>query len=332
MAKNLTLAVVFKKPGSVTVLNSSGTSDDLNCKDMMTSNKYLSMGRLLFAAIMISHVMCVGPPWTEGSKLTPSGLVGSDFYGEAVSVYKNVALIGKRTDNSNAGAAFAFKSPDGGTNWNQPVKLVPATALANDAAGTSVCIYEFFAYLGAPSVDNSGDSNVGAVFRFQSSDAGSSWSELSVLVPSTRSAGEKFGSAISANDKLALIRAEYCNSDGVPGVAYIFKSSDGGSTWSQTSKLSTGSSGSNCFGNAVSLYENDAVIGARAETVSWNNAGAAYIFQSPDGGPSWNKTKRLTALKTMNLVSQYPYLATLCSLERPVRMVLTPKLESCTSS
>ena len=80
------------------------------------------------------------------------------------------------------------------------------------------------------------------------------------------------------------------------GSAYIFRSVDGGATWSQAQKLtaSDGYSGDS-FGKSVSVYATIALIGASEDDARGSNSGSAYIFHSADEGATWSQAQKLAA-------------------------------------
>ena len=90
----------------------------------------------------------VSGDWNQEEKLLPHDGDSLDYFGRAVDISGNVAIIGSRNDDdvgSNAGAAYIFTKDTTSGEWSQTAKL-----LANDASAT-YCGY---------SVSISGDSAI----------------------------------------------------------------------------------------------------------------------------------------------------------------------------
>jgi len=111
-----------------------------------------------------------------------------------------------------------------------------------------------------------------------------------------------FGCAVATFGDYAIIGAYKENS--YKGVAYIFKTSDSGETWTQTAKLEAANGdGNDSFGESVAIYGDYAIIGASKEaspsinTPDTNhssgsdgfNSGAAYIFKRDSGAETWTQ-------------------------------------------
>ena len=78
------------------------------------------------------------------------------------------------------------------------------------------------------------------------------------------------------------------------GAAYIFKLQNG--NWLESMKLVPSDGASRMlFGSSVSLANNRALIGAHLDNEGGIYAGAAYVYESPNGAV-WNETAKLTSL------------------------------------
>ena len=75
--------------------------------------------------------------WTQLTKLIPTGYIGTPFFGSAVALYNNVAVIGGPYDNTNVGAIWIFTFS--GSSWTQTRKIVQSGALMY--FGGTVSIY-----------------------------------------------------------------------------------------------------------------------------------------------------------------------------------------------
>ena len=76
------------------------------------------------------------------------------------------------------------------------------------------------------------------------------------------------------------------------GSVYIFRTTDGGGTWSEVAKLVT-SDGVSIGGPAIS---GDVIVaGAAGDASIASNAGAVYVFRTTDGGATYIEIAKLTA-------------------------------------
>jgi len=114
------------------------------------------------------------------------------------------------------------------------------------------------------------------------------WTEEYKLIPPTPTFG--FGCNIALSGDTALIGAQFEGSN--KGAAYVFTRT--GTTWIQQTKLiaSDGSLGDR-FGNAVSLYGDTALIGAKGDADHGINTGSVYVFTRND--TNWTQQAKLLA-------------------------------------
>ena len=88
------------------------------------------------------------------------------------------------------------------------------------------------------------------------------------------------------------------------GSAHVFTTDDGGSSWTQTQKLTPNDSAQLFYcGRSVGVSGNIIVVGCEgADALNANRSrsvsGAAYVFTTFDGGASWTQTAKLTANET----------------------------------
>jgi hypothetical protein len=217
-----------------------------------------------------------GANWLQESKLTASDGAASDFFGAAVSLSNNYALIGAYNDDdngSNSGAAFIFKYD--GVTWAQEAKLTASDGAANDQFGRSVSLYGDYAIISAHLNDDNGtDSGSAYIFKRD----GTTWSEQAKLTASDAAAGDYFGDHVSISDDLAIVGARYHDDTASnSGAAYLFQRN--GTTWSEIQKYTAyDAEASDYFGTAVALDNGYAVCGSYQEDTMATNAGAAYVY------------------------------------------------------
>ncbi|MDN5863988.1 MAG: FG-GAP repeat protein, partial [Gammaproteobacteria bacterium] len=232
--------------------------------------------------------------WIE-QKVTKSNPVVGDFYGNAVAIDGDTAVIGAYEvdvdGHTQQGAAYVFTRTNG--TWNEAQMLTASGSGEQDHFGYAVAIDGDRILVGAPEVDIGGDSNQGAVYVFTRSNGG--WSEAQTLTAGDGAAGDYFGDAVALDGDRALIGAMWADVGGknAQGEAYVFDRANG--SWSEAAALtaSDGGGGDN-FGFAVSVDGDTAVVGAPLfEGGGPGDQGAAYVFTRTNG--NWSEMQALTA-------------------------------------
>ena len=231
------------------------------------------------------------------TKLMPAGPDLADKFGWSVSLDGDRALIGAYQDDDNgpsSGSAYVFEFD--GSNWFFSAKLTPSDGAAEDQFGRSVSLSGNRALVGAPSDDDNGsDSGSAYVFDliFNLEGPSLSWVESSKLTPADGVRLANFGFSVSLLGNRAVVGAFADNENGnSSGSAYVFDFDN--NNWSETTKLTPadGEDG-DWFGWSVSLYDNQALIGARNDTANGVESGSAYVFKFD--GISWGETAKLTS-------------------------------------
>ncbi len=219
-----------------------------------------------------------GTTWNQQAKLT--GEMGSDYFGRAVAISGNTALVGAPTDSTvglNAGAVYVFTFD--GTTWTQQAKLFASDPEQTAIFGISLSLLGNTALIGAQGDD--GGQGSAYVFTFD----GTSWSQQGKLTATDGNFGDYFGCSVSLAGNRALIGAY---APGLGEAAYVFSSN--GTTWSQEAKL-TGldTRQDDSFGSAVSISGDVALVAAPDRG---SGRGAAYIFGFD--GATWTQQTKLT--------------------------------------
>ena len=252
---------------------------------MINFYKSYSIAWLLLVSLLVTQIIAGTGPSQE-VKLAASNGGAYDAFGDAVSLSDSMALIGAKQDDLGRGSASIFRSSDAGVTWNQTAKMTLSNGVSGDSFGCAVSIYNTIVLIGASGVN----SGRGSAFIFRSSNAGATWSQAATLTAADTAQDDSFGFSVSIFDNNALVGAR--DDDSSQGSAYIFRSSDGGATWSQNAKLTASDGASSArFGCSVSIHNGTALIGAM---LSDSYKGSAYIFRSSDGGVTWNQTAKLT--------------------------------------
>ncbi|MEK6799202.1 MAG: EGF domain-containing protein [Planctomycetota bacterium] len=159
--------------------------------------------------------------WLEEQKLVLPDPKEYQFFGGAVSIDGDLAIVGNRNDGG--GAAYIFRYASG--LWSVERKLTALDGATNDWLGGSVAISGDVAIMGAYGNDNVGpDDGSGYLFHRQSGD----WPQEEKLIAPDREAGDEFGSFVSIDGGYVVIGAPFdddaCLSDPDcdSGTAYFY--------------------------------------------------------------------------------------------------------------
>jgi hypothetical protein len=216
-----------------------------------------------------------GSTWSQQAKLVASDGANNDFFGQAVAISGDTAVIGAYGDDGYQGSAYVFTRS--GSTWTEQVKLTATVRAADDSFGRSVAISGDTVVIGAPQDDGS-QPDSGSVYVYTGS--GSTWGQQARLIANDGVTGDNFGFAVAVSGDTTVIGAY--GADGMEtdaGAAYIF--TRGGSTWSQQVRLIASDGARNdSFGRSVGLSGDKAIIGAYADDDLGNQSGSAFVFDT----------------------------------------------------
>ena len=232
-----------------------------------------------------------GSTWVEEQKLTASDAAVGDFFGFAVSVSGDIALVGAINDDDDgikSGSAYVFRYD--GSTWVEDQKLTASDAAARDHFGFSVSVGGDIAVVGAHQNDDAGDNSGSAyVFRYD----GSTWVEEQKLTASDPSASDEFGCSVSVTGDLAVVGAFLKDgAAGNSGSAYVFRHD--GTTWVEEQELTASDAAAgDRLGTSVSISADTALVGAKDGDGAETNSGSAYVFRY--NGTAWVEEQKVTA-------------------------------------
>ena len=244
-----------------------------------------------------SYPVTVDPLIFVETKLTASDAAAGDFFGIAVAVSGDTAVVGAyRSDGAgtNSGAAYVFVRS--GSAWVQQAKLTSPDAEDHDQFGTSVAIGGDTVVIGAREFPPCCIEyrKPGSAYVFVRS--GSVWTQQAKLTASDGTAGAQFGTSVAIGGDTVVVGAPFqFDSDlgDFIGSAYVFVRS--GSVWAQQAKLIVlDPSDPQALGNSVAISGDTAVVGALWDSEFGFTAGAAYVFVR--SGSVWAQQTKLTAL------------------------------------
>ncbi len=232
-----------------------------------------------------------GTTWAESTRLSSGDAQALDWFGYAVALCGDSALLGAHLDDDNgseSGSIYVFEFS--GISWGEAAKLTPASSAAQDRFGYSVSLASDRALIGAFGDDDHGiDSGAAYVFDFD----GTAWNETAKLTGGVGTAGHKFGYSVSLSGDRGLVGAYSDDENGIrSGSAYVFDFD--GTVWSQSAKLIPDDGAAfDEFGQSVSLSADRALVGAHGNDDRGSASGAAYVFDFD--GSAWSETVKLIA-------------------------------------
>lgn len=235
-----------------------------------------------------------GGGWTQQAKLVADVPTPVDNFGRSVDVDGDTIVVGNLFDDepgkSNTGAAFVFART--ATAWTQEARLTASDTAGGDGLGFSVAVERDTVLASADLDDDVGGADSGSVYVF--TRAGTTWTEQAKLRAVDAASGDRFGSAVDLDGRVALIGAEGDDDGGLgSGSAYAFVRS--GSGWVHEAKLTApAAAAGDRFGFALSMEGGVAVIGAYLADLAGPQSGAAFVYTRSAGG--WAvETPALTA-------------------------------------
>ena len=223
-----------------------------------------------------------GGVWTEQAKLTASDGDEGEYFGLAVALDGDTALIGASYDDDKgrfSGSAYVFTRNAG--VWTEQAKLTASDGSSGDRFGDSVALDGDTALIGAYYDDDKGGQS-GSAYVF--SRKVGVWTEQTKLTASDGSSSDGFGHSVALAGDTALI--------GSRGSVYVF--SRRADLWTEQTKLIASDGASDdSFGSSVALYGDTALIGAIFDDDNGISSGSAYAFNRKAG--IWAEQAKLTA-------------------------------------
>ncbi|NOX19451.1 MAG: hypothetical protein GXO87_14380, partial [Chlorobi bacterium] len=225
-----------------------------------------------------------GNNWLQQVKLQSPASTSTKSYGCSLALDNNIAVVGSYFEDNAKGAAYVYKTTDGGATWNAIQKLTAPDGAAGDNFGTTVSISGNYIFIGAPFDDINGDGDVGSAYVFTTTDGGNSWTTQTKLTASDKNEEDRFGTVSVAGD-YALIGA-YQNDDNGndSGAAYIFQRS--GNDWNQIKKIIPADGVAyDYFGYITALSPDYMLFGLPFNEDNGYESGKAYVANLADVVP-----------------------------------------------
>ena len=243
-------------------------------------------------------------PWSWVAKLTADDAAANDEFGYSVAAHGDTIVVGAHqaddaTNGDNSGFAYVFTWNSSNSKWEQKAKLTASDAAANDEFGISVAVHGNTIVVGAHQDDDAtnGD-NSGSAYVFTKPAAGwATGTETAKLTADDAAADDEFGISVAVHGDTVVVGAHgnqntVDGTDVSTGAAYVFTKPESGgwATATETAKLTADDAAADDeFGISVAVHGDTVVVGAHKYDVGVGtekaNAGAAYVFIRPTGGP-----------------------------------------------
>ncbi len=241
--------------------------------------------------------------WDFEIELIPADGDASDVFGHWVDIDGNVATIGAVGDDDvilDSGAVYVYRYDPDSEQWNMEQKLKASNAGFNDLLGFSVAVDDDVLIAGAHLHDVAAfDAGAAYVFRFDPDLK--MWLEEAKFVAFDADEQDLFGQTVGISGDVAVVGSSRDDDDGDrSGSAYVFRRSAKGD-WSLDTKLTASDAkAGDWFGYAVSISNQNILIGARFEDHSCNppndpecNDSAAYLFHYDSKSALWVEQTKL---------------------------------------
>lgn len=167
------------------------------------------------AAGSVAVVQRTGSTWTQRTTLAPDDGDTGDFFGGAVALEGETAVIGAPEDDDpngeRSGSAYVFgRTADG---WRQHAKLVPDDGDPVDLFGVAVALSGDTALIGARVDEDPNGEAAGSAYVFERTDG--DWRQQVKLAAADGESHDIFGRSVALRGDTALIGS-------TRGGAYVF--------------------------------------------------------------------------------------------------------------
>jgi len=239
-----------------------------------------------------------GASWAQVAELVESDAEGALGAGaKVVAIAGDLVAVGK----PNTRTVYVFRTDDDGATWSQVAKLTATTIGTADGFGGAVAITSDLGVVtvvaGAGGETDQGISQCGAVYVFRTTDDGATWQQTARLTNSDTAAYDAVGSSVAISGNIIVAGAPP-GGPGDSGFVCVFRTDDGGATWTQMSKVYAADGAyQDLLGRYVAVDGALLVAGALLADAGSedSNEGAAYVFRTDDNGASWTQVAKLTA-------------------------------------
>ena len=207
-------------------------------------------------------------------KLTAADAAAGDWFGIFVAIDGDTIVVGASSAGTTGGAAYVFRTSDGGDTYDQVDELTPDDALyGQDYFGKHVAIDSGTIVVGASGKYEYPTTpfKSGVAYVFKIPDGGATYEQVAKLTASDAMESAFFGHSVAIEGDTVVVGAYY-DGPSNSGSAYVFRTTDGGATYGQVAKLTSADAAAryDSFGYSVAI--------AGDTVVSGSFIGAAFVF------------------------------------------------------
>ena len=217
-----------------------------------------------------------GTGWQETTKLIASNGYANNYFGYAVGLDEDVAVVSAFGYGSDTGAVYVYRF--NGSSWVEEQVLQGLDSTYSDRFGWDIDISNNVIAAGAYYGDETA-TNAGAAYLFNYD--GNTWTQTTKLMASDGQANDYFGSGVALNDMgQELVVGAYGDDDiaADAGSAYFFALENG--SWQEKQKLvESEQTAAAEFGRKVALDGNYLAVGARFQGPSTGQNGAVFAYK-----------------------------------------------------
>ena len=267
-----------KAPAGLASGASFGVSTALDGSMAVVSAAFDDVGATNDGSAFVYTTSDGGVSWDEREQLTASDASAENFFGSAIGVSESAGLIvvGALGHTSFAGAAYVFRTLDSGVTWTE-TDIVTGTA--GSFFGGTIAISGTVMLVGAYSASG----NKGEAYAYTTSDGGASWTFADTLAASDGAGSDYFAQSVAMDGDYAIIGAS--GKDSSTGAGYVFSTADGGTTWSEVSKITASVNAfADTLGSSAAIDDGLVVIGAPGSNGFVTDSGKVFHVRVATAG------------------------------------------------
>lgn len=211
--------------------------------------------------------------WMEKTMLRPDSIKSGDYFGLSMAASGDRLIVGapayQRQDAP--GAAYIFKYDAGSGTWKEEAKLEDADLDGRAAFGASTMLYENYAVVGAPGVDEF----KGKVYLYSFDEAAEEWVEGGTLSAFDGTSRTQYGNTLAMSGNALWVGAPFASD--FAGSVYVHDFDFNSMNWSGVNKIWSSNPNQGAqFGGMFAIEGDVAVIGAAGVD---NGEGSAVILE-----------------------------------------------------
>jgi hypothetical protein len=244
-----------------------------------------------------------GTTWSQQQKLTAFDAEQQAEFGRDVALSGNTCAIGSPLSTTGGavfgGATYVFVRS--GVVWTLQQRIVPVGNLYGARSGSAVALEGNSLLIGAPTWYDGPANQLFAGSAYEWTRAGTTWSQVAVIVPNDTSNGRQFGWDVALDGQRAVFGAWAESSPTVlnAGTAYVFRRNGGGGWIQEDEFAGAGIDDQDAFGTSVDISGTTVVVGAPLGA-SPVDAGSGTVRLFDFDGASWNERLSLLGSATSN--------------------------------